>query len=95
LQVLVMHGKGAKIRLAAVVALLAAGAYPAHTISAGETKTLKEQLSDKASDEQRVDNCGVPPERRGSVPRPDCADKPLTAAPAAGQSDAKTAPPKP
>lgn len=40
-----------------------------------QTRTLKEQLSDKASDEQRVDNCGVPPERRGPVPRPDCADK--------------------
>ena len=35
-------------------------------------KTLKERLSDKASDEQRVDNCGVPPDRRGPRPRPDC-----------------------
>jgi hypothetical protein len=30
-----------------------------------ETKTLKERLSDKASDEQRVDNCKVPVDRRG------------------------------
>jgi hypothetical protein len=35
-------------------------------------QTLKERLSDKASDEQRVDNCRVPPERRGTTPRPDC-----------------------
>jgi hypothetical protein len=35
-------------------------------------QTLKERLSDKASDQQRVDNCRVPPERRGPVPRPDC-----------------------
>jgi len=38
-----------------------------------EGKTLKERLSDKASDEQRVDNCGVPRDRRGARPRPDCA----------------------
>lgn len=37
-----------------------------------EGKTLKERLSDKASDEQRVDNCGVPRDRRGLRPRPDC-----------------------
>jgi hypothetical protein len=30
-----------------------------------DTKTLKERLSDKASDEQRVDNCKVPVDRRG------------------------------
>ena len=34
-------------------------------------KTGKERLSDKASDEQRVDNCNVPPERRGTKRRPD------------------------
>ena len=33
-------------------------------------KTGKERLSDKASDEQRVDNCKVPPERQGTKPRP-------------------------
>lgn len=37
-------------------------------------KTGKERLSDKASDEQRVDNCNVPPDRRGTKVRPDhCA----------------------
>jgi len=43
---------------------------------AQEAQTLKERLSDKASDAQRVDNCHVPPERRGTLPRPDCPEKP-------------------
>jgi hypothetical protein len=38
--------------------------------------TMKERLSDKASDQQRVDNCHVPPERRGAMPRPDCPPRP-------------------
>jgi hypothetical protein len=42
---------------------------------AQEAQTLKERLSDKASDAQRVDNCHVPPERRGALPRPDCPEK--------------------
>ncbi|HEX3501010.1 MAG TPA: hypothetical protein VHT04_16950 [Stellaceae bacterium] len=37
----------------------------------GEVETLKERLSDKASDEQRVDNCKVPLDRRGAKPRPE------------------------
>ena len=37
-------------------------------------KTGKERLSSKASDEQRVDNCKVPPELRGTTPRPDSCD---------------------
>jgi hypothetical protein len=37
---------------------------------AAPDKTGKERLGDKASDEQRVDNCKVPPERRGPKPRP-------------------------
>jgi hypothetical protein len=41
---------------------------------AGDDLTLKERLSDKASDEQRIDNCRVPMERRGTRPRPGCAD---------------------
>ena len=37
-------------------------------------ETLKERLGDKASDEQQVDNCKVPAERRGTKVRPDnCA----------------------
>jgi hypothetical protein len=50
---------------------------------AQDGQTLKERLSDKASDAQRVDNCRVPPERRGTLPRPDCAEKPEAAMPEA------------
>ena len=49
---------------------------------AQEAQTLKERLSDKASDAQRVDNCHVPPDRRGSRPRPDCAENPPPTPPA-------------
>jgi hypothetical protein len=38
--------------------------------------TGKERLGDKASDNQRVDDCRVPPEKRGPVKRPtECAQK--------------------
>lgn len=57
--------------------LLATGAYAQETAPAppaaeaeSAVKTGKERLSDKASDEQRVDNCKVPPERQGTTPRP-------------------------
>jgi hypothetical protein len=50
-----------------------------------EALTLKERLSDKASDEQRIDNCRVPLERRGAKPRPGCADPAATPAQAADQ----------
>jgi hypothetical protein len=40
--------------------------------AAPPAETLKERLSDKASDEQRVDNCRVAADRRGATPRPDC-----------------------
>jgi hypothetical protein len=36
-----------------------------------ESETLKERLSDKASDKQRVDNCKVPLDRRGPKIRPE------------------------
>jgi hypothetical protein len=39
------------------------------------TRTAKERLGPKANDEQRVDNCKVPLDRRGPKPRPDqCND---------------------
>jgi hypothetical protein len=60
-----------------VLAQLSAVEPPAAAIAprdaSPEAATLKERLSDKASDEQRVDNCRVAPERRGAAPRPDCA----------------------
>jgi len=58
----------------AVIVLLSIG--PPWGTAADEPKTLKERLSDKASDEQRVDNCHVPVGRRGTKPRPDCPGQP-------------------
>jgi hypothetical protein len=40
------------------------------------TLTVKERLSSKARDEQRVDNCKVPPALRGTTPRPNCPQGP-------------------
>jgi hypothetical protein len=37
--------------------------------------TLKERLGAKWKDEQRVNNCHVPPEKRGTKPRPDACAK--------------------
>jgi hypothetical protein len=44
-------------------------------------KTGKERLSSKASDEQRVDNCKVPPELRGTMVRPDTCESKNQAVP--------------
>ena len=63
-------------KLLALSCALMVAASPA---IAQEAQTLKERLSDKASDAQRVDNCRVPPERRGALPRPDCPEKPRPA----------------
>jgi hypothetical protein len=57
---------------------------PFTAADASEVKTLKEKLSDKASDGQRVDNCRVPPDRRGTMRRPDCPPDPTTASETAG-----------
>ena len=46
-------------------------------------QTLKERLGDKASDEQRVDNCKVPVERRGTKVRPDGCEHEVNPASAA------------
>jgi hypothetical protein len=43
----------------------------AKQIEAAPTRTGKERLGGKASDDQRIDNCKVPPDRRGATPRPD------------------------
>jgi hypothetical protein len=40
--------------------------------------TLKERLGAKWTDEQRLDNCKVPLDKRGSKPRPDaCPNLPI------------------
>jgi hypothetical protein len=61
-----------------LVALAAPGATPRANGEASHvqpTRTAKERLGGKASDEQRVDNCKVPLDLRGLKPRPDeCGD---------------------
>jgi hypothetical protein len=37
--------------------------------------TGKERLGEKWKDEQRLDNCNVPPDKRGPKPRPDTCPK--------------------
>jgi hypothetical protein len=59
---------------------------------AQEAQTLKERLSDKASDEQRVDNCRVPVERRGTMPRLDCPEELRSPRPSAEVVPAPAAP---
>jgi hypothetical protein len=40
-------------------------------MSTGPVLTGKERLGRKWTDEQRIDNCKVPPDKRGTKPRPD------------------------
>ena len=52
-----------------------AGVFDFTVTRAEPVRTGKERLGGKASDEQRVDDCNVPIELRGSKPRPnDCGD---------------------
>ena len=48
-------------------------------------RTGKERLGNKASDEQRVDNCKVPIEQRGPKPRPDTCGESVSSADRSGQ----------
>ena len=65
--------------LAAVAPALADGAED--QVEVAPTRTGKERLRGKASDEQRVDNCKVPLALRGPKPRPDqCAEEASTGA---------------
>jgi hypothetical protein len=58
----------------------AQGAKPHRTAPAGTTHSVltgKERLGRKWTDEQRIDNCNVPVDKRGTRPRPDaCSDAP-------------------
>ncbi|TSD84451.1 hypothetical protein FFK22_032510 [Mycobacterium sp. KBS0706] len=66
--------RGAVIGLALALGgtgALAQGSPAGNPLKTGPQKTGKERLGSKADDEQRVDNCKVPPERRGPKPRPD------------------------
>jgi hypothetical protein len=42
----------------------------------GSALTGKERSGRKWMDEQRIDNCNVPPDKRGRKPRPDCLHSP-------------------
>ena len=55
--------------LALLIALPAGAAEPQGSQQPQAAKTAKERLSGKDSDEQRVNDCKVPPERR-TRPRP-------------------------
>ena len=56
-------------------------AEEARQFPAEPTRTGKERLGGKASDEQRVDNCKVPLDLRGPKPRPaECGDSATTEA---------------
>jgi hypothetical protein len=56
------------------------GARGAQEPQMDSTRTLKERLGGKASDEQRVDNCKVPLEQRGPKARPDTCGEGASAA---------------
>jgi hypothetical protein len=59
---------GISLATCAAFLLLTAVYIPA-VLAQSAVKTGKERLGDKASDEQRVDNCKVPPERWGKTAR--------------------------
>ena len=51
---------------------------PHGTMPVKSTLTGKERLGPKWTDEQRLDNCNVPPDKRGTRPRPVACPAPLT-----------------
>ena len=72
-------GRIAAMMLITQLGLAPAGEAPrregeARQLQAESTRTGKERLGGKASDEQRVDNCKVPPELRGTMVRPDACE---------------------
>jgi hypothetical protein len=50
-----------------------APASPPDQVQSGQSKVLtgKERLGPKWTDDQRIDNCNVPIDKRGAKPRPD------------------------
>ena len=67
---------GVAMTLSLQVGLVSAGGSAnkegeARQVQAEPTRTGKERLGGKASDEQRVDNCKVPLDLRGPIPRAD------------------------
>ena len=77
---LVLAMIAAQLPLAQIAAAQQPATREAMQLQAGSTRTGKERLGGKATDEQRVDNCKVPFDLRGSTPRPDdCGDAASTA----------------
>ena len=62
----------ALVLLAVMLPLNPASAAGDHAASAPPVRTGKERLTDKGSDEQRVDDCKVPPQQRTRVRPTDC-----------------------
>ena len=56
----------------------AAAAGPPASDAPAPVRTGKERLGNKWSDEQRIDNCKVPPDKRGTKARPDTCPPDLT-----------------
>jgi hypothetical protein len=81
-----MRTPRSRLIMTILVALLPASPAMAQTL------TSKERLSDKASDNQRLDNCGVAPERRGTEPRPDCGQSAEQRQPAPQGAEKRAAP---
>src|SRR5262249_16175568 len=72
--------------VAALWLMLSTVTLAAPTMAAAEeVKTSKERLSDRASENQRGDNCNVPVERGGPPPRPQCPAGPGPARPPGGR----------
>jgi hypothetical protein len=77
-------GRAAGLLLAMQVTLASAGGAADAKRETGDAspppaRTVKERLGSKASDDQRVDNCKVPLDLRGTRPRPDdCPDEART-----------------
>lgn len=73
-------GRVAAVLIAMQVGLASAGGGSGEEPEPAPSRTVKERLAGKASDEQRVNNCKVPFEQRGAKPRPDtCPDSARTA----------------
>jgi hypothetical protein len=68
-----MHKLGLAVNLVITSMLMASQAVAQETKL--ETKTAKERSSRKWFDEQRLDNCRVPVELRGAMPRPGCPNE--------------------
>lgn len=72
-----------------LLALAVSIAHVSGVAMADQPKTAKERLSDKASDDQRVDDCGVPIAQRGPVLRPGCSEDKELAPTEGGQGRGK------